>query len=54
MFDLRLFKRIDWLLAVVMALLIGAGVTVIFIASSGSIAKKQIVWASRDRRLFPI
>lgn len=46
MFDLRLLKRIDWLLAVVMALLIGAGVTVIFIASSGSIAKKQIVWAS--------
>ena len=52
MFDLRLLKKTDWLLAVVMILLIAAGVTVIFIASNGTIAKKQIVWAILGLALF--
>jgi len=52
MFDLRLLKKIDWLVVVVMVLLIAAGVTVIFSASSRGIALKQVLWASIGLVLF--
>ncbi len=52
MFDLRLLKKIDRLVAVVMVLLIAAGVTVIFSASGRGNGQKQIIWASIGLVLF--
>ncbi len=50
MFDLRLLKRIDRIVAVVMVLLIAAGVAVIFSASGRGYW--QILWASIGLMLF--
>jgi rod shape determining protein RodA len=52
MFDPRLLKKIDWFVAIVMVLLIAAGVTVIFIASGRGNGQKQIVWAFLGCILF--
>jgi len=52
MFDLRLLRKIDRLVAVVMVLLIAAGVTVIFSASGRGNGQKQIIWASIGLVLF--
>jgi len=52
MFDLKVLKRIDRLVAVLMVLLIAAGVTVIFSASGRGNGQKQILWASIGLMLF--
>jgi rod shape determining protein RodA len=52
MFDPRLLKRTDWVVAVVMVLLIAAGTAVIFSASGQRNGQKQILWASIGLVLF--
>jgi len=54
MFEPKLLKRIDWVVAVVMVALIGAGVTVIFSASGSGNAAKQVVWACIGLVLFSL
>ncbi len=52
MLDLRLLKRIDWIAALVMVLLVASGVTVILSASDGNVARKQVLWAALGLTLF--
>ncbi len=52
MIDLRLLKKIDWVVVVVMILLVAAGVLVIFIASGRANTQKQIIWASLGLAFF--
>jgi rod shape determining protein RodA len=52
MFDFTLLKKINWLVAMAMLVLIAAGVTVVFSASGRGNGEKQILWASIGLGLF--
>ncbi|NQT83599.1 rod shape-determining protein RodA [bacterium] len=52
MFDLRLLKKADPLVVVVMVTLIAAGVTVIFTAAGRGVAQRQIIWACVGLLIF--
>ncbi len=52
MIDLRLLKKVDWVLAAVMVLLTAAGATVVFTASGRDNGEKQVIWACIGLCLF--